>query len=310
MAFEILGMLGQTLHIPNSCFRAVPNPTFYHWDKKYFNLRKLLREYKSKITDNDLIRYYSDQIHSLQVMAENVDKKLSQQRARSGENGISLELLDALHETLADCDTYLKTKVRRKVIEHVLREHAQEVLKLVNDEDGYEDAKTIDGDLISADDPNGKRKRLRYNDLMTASPEEKQERLMDIYFAVLMPKVAAQAATALKRVKVTTLNIPQLPSHNRHGSTSSLGSLVRNATPQAEKAARSRPNPAGRRGETAAAAAGGAASASDYRAAGDRGVVLAGAAHALLAVAARLPQQGRAEVQERASGQQTAVYIA
>ncbi len=227
MAFEIVGMLGRTIHIPNSCFRAVPNPTFYHWDKKYFSMRKLLREYKNKITDDDLIRIDSAHIGALQAMAETVDERLSSQKAKSGESGICLKLLDALHGALDQCDKYLKTMVRRKVIELVLREHVQEVLKMVNNEDGYEDGgEATDGENISTDDPNKGRKLLRYNDLMTASPEEKQEKLMDLYFAVLLPRVVAQATQALRRVKVTTLTIPQLAGHNRQSSNSSLVSLV------------------------------------------------------------------------------------
>src|SRR3569833_1406436 len=222
-------MLGRNLPIRNSCFRAVPNPTFYHWDKKYFSMRKLLHEFKVKIDDDDLIRTDSDHVIKLQAMAEKVDVKLSAQKAKSGENGISLALLDALHEALDQCDDYLQHNVRRKVVELVLREHVQEVLKMVNNEDGYQDA---DG---GAEDPNRDRKRLRYNDLMTASPEEKQEKLMDIYFAVLLPRVVGQAVHALRRAKATTLQIPG-HGHHHHGSTSSVGSAVpsRSPTPAAD----------------------------------------------------------------------------
>lgn len=47
LAFEILGMLSQNLHINNSSFTYIPNPTPYVFDKRSFSLRKLLEAFKS-----------------------------------------------------------------------------------------------------------------------------------------------------------------------------------------------------------------------------------------------------------------------
>jgi len=223
-------MLGLTLRIPNSCFRVVPNPTFYTWDKKYFSLRKLIREYKRKITDDDLITVTSDQIEKLQVLAEGIDRKLRDQKKSTGENSISLELLDALHASLNQCDAYFRQSARRTVVELVLREHIQEVLKMVNNEDGYKDADEAAGSDGGADEDRAQqRRRVRFNDLMNAAPEERQEKLMDIYFAVILPNVVRQVVQAIRRTRASTLQVPG--HHQAHDSTSSMGSAVPTPTP-------------------------------------------------------------------------------
>jgi len=237
-------MLGQTLRLPNSCFRVVPNPTFYTWDKKYFSLRKLIREYKRKITDDDLITVDSDLIDKLQALAEGIDRKLRNQKKMTGENSISLELLDALHDALNQCDAYLKYNIRRQVVELVLREHIQEVLKMVNNEDGYRDADESarsdgGGDGTRDDDRTQQRRRVRFNDLMNAAPEERQEKLMDIYFAELLPNVVRQVVQALRRTGASTLQVPG--HHAGHDSVSSMGSAA--PTPSASRSPTPTPTP-------------------------------------------------------------------
>lgn len=237
LAFELLGMLGQTLRLPNSCFRVVPNPTFYTWDKKYFSLRKLIREYKRKITDDDLVTIDSSQIDRLQLLVEGIDRKLRDQKKTNGEDSISLELLDALHDSLNQCDLYFKGSIRQQIVELVLREHIQEVLKMVNNQDGYRDAdesssRSDGGGGANDDDEHDRtqqRRRVRFNDLMNAAPEERQEKLMDIYFAVVLPNVVRQVVQALRRSRASTLQVPG--HHPMHDSVSSIGSAVPSPSP-------------------------------------------------------------------------------
>ncbi|ERS96516.1 hypothetical protein HMPREF1624_06720 [Sporothrix schenckii ATCC 58251] len=141
LAFEITGMLGRTLHIKKSLFRFLPNPTFYHWDRKYFSMQKLLQEYRSEIGRlgaNEL------QIKELQTLANlTADLLLRKpERDKAGrvkralEDTIDRPLMTVLHENLDRCDLYLKRK-GRKAVEIVLREHVQELLHMVNNEGDY-----------------------------------------------------------------------------------------------------------------------------------------------------------------------------
>jgi hypothetical protein len=239
VAFEILGMLSKTLRLKNSCFRVVPNPTFYVWDKKYFSMRKLLREFKNKIIDDDLVSSSSPRIGELQNEAEAVDNMLTESGKKSGENAISLELLDTLHRALDSCDEYLTHKVRGGLVGFVLREHIQEVLKMVNGEDVY--SSRLDDQTQPDRDT---RQRLRFDDLMTAPPEERQATFMDIYFAVILPRVVELVAQALRRSRQSTLHVPG--HHHGQGSSSSVGSAAgtpsRSPTPVESNAISSTPH--------------------------------------------------------------------
>lgn len=59
-------MLGQTLHLKSSVFRILPNPTFYHWDRKYFRMQRLLKAYESEIA---VLESTENQVGNLQELA-------------------------------------------------------------------------------------------------------------------------------------------------------------------------------------------------------------------------------------------------
>jgi len=212
-------MIGRTIRIPNSCYRMIPNPTAYHWDKKYFSIRKLLQEFRKKIGDDDLVVHETVQIDKLRNWAEKVTRKLKVKKA-----SINLELLDTLTEVINNCDDFLKNTATIQMVELVLREHCQEVLRMVNYEDNDDYASYGDGE-DDPGDPDYRRRHLRFNDLMTASPEEKQEKLMDLYFAVLLPRVMRSATQALRRSKASTLMVPH-GHHEHHSSVDSTASSM------------------------------------------------------------------------------------
>ncbi|KAJ9144124.1 Modin [Pleurostoma richardsiae] len=204
IAFEILGMLSQTLHIPSSCYRMLPNPTKYGWNKKSFSLRKLLLEYNRFMMNDDLVTVQNGHTSLLQNWGGNVAEAI---RARGSEHEFPLSLLDTLHEALDNCDAYLRTKVNRELVVLVLREHLQEVLRLLNERDAFEEPHANSGtdDSGSSKDGDGgtERPRTTFEDLDSASPEEKQAKFMDIYFAVVLPHVVRNSAEVLKKRKST-----------------------------------------------------------------------------------------------------------
>jgi hypothetical protein len=239
VAFELVGMLSKCLHMENSCFRMLPNPTPYHWDKKFFSLRKLLQEYKKKIEDED----YAEQtphVQNLIQLAEQVVGEL-----RPGPQDFSIPLLDALHGAILKCDDFLTNHTSRELFTMVLREHFQEILRMVN-EDPIEATAGTNGTGDTNDEsqvplpsrsptdtaaspppavPGGtprvgsdKRSPPRFDDLNSASPEEKQAKFINIYFEVVLPRVKLQAVGAFERRKTTHY----APSH--HGRDPSVGS--------------------------------------------------------------------------------------
>jgi hypothetical protein len=243
VAFELVGMLSKCLHIKNSCFRMLPNPTPYHWDKKFFSLRKLLQEYKKKVQD-EAVTDQSQQVRDLARLAEEVECELL-----PGPQDFSITLLDALHDAIDKCDEFLTEHVSsRELVTMVLREHFQEILRMVNND--APDSTTAAGNTTdrgqapaSATTPRGTttwspsaaagetpqagsdKPPPRFDDLNAASPEEKQQKFMDIYFDVVLPRVRVQAAGAFRRHRTTHY----APSH--HGRDPSVGSQTADARP-------------------------------------------------------------------------------
>ena len=233
-AFELVGMLSKSLHIANTCFRMLPNPTPYHWDKKFFSLRKLLQEYKKQVQDDD-ITPQTGQVRRLARLAEKVESEL-----QSGPQDFSILLLNALHSAIDECDVFLREGISRELITMVLREHFQEVLRMVNEPDPADAPTTgtaADGggggqgpQSASANGSpvppgaggtplQGQNSRpARFDDLNSAAPEEKQAVFMDIYFSAVLPRVVRQAVEAFRRRKTTRY----APSH--HGRDTSTGS--------------------------------------------------------------------------------------
>lgn len=250
-------MLSKSLHIPNSCFRMLPNPTPYHWDKKFFSLRKLLQEYKKKVQDDD-ITLQTEQVRRLARLAEKVEGEL-----RPGPQDFSIPLLDTLHSAIDECDVFLREHISRELVTMVLREHFQEILRMVNEDPADTTANTTTGNNTdggqgpqSATSPAGTTtsptspagggtpqggsgsRPPRFDDLNSASPEEKQEKFMDIYFSVVLPRVMRQAVEAFRRRKTTRY----APSH--HGRDTSTGSAYSAAaTPAQSPGARPAPTP-------------------------------------------------------------------
>ena len=178
-------MLGKTLHIRNSAFRMLPNPTPYRWDKSFFDLRQLVREYRRHVTDPDLTPVPQDQQPvedtELLVQALEVDKK-------SRTPGYSMRLLDILDR----CDSFLKES-DRDLVRMVIREHFQEVLQLINAEEEVADK---DGESLGGF---GREREEHFSNLTAASPELRQEVFMELYFYRVFPRVRERAVRGYER---------------------------------------------------------------------------------------------------------------
>lgn len=242
--FELLGMLGKTLHIRNSAFRMLPNPTPYHWDKNFFNLRRLVREYWRKISDSDDDMPRTDQITWLIEDAENVVRALDLDK-KSKTPGYSMPLLDTLHNALDKCDEFLKAS-DSDLVRMVVREHFQEVLKLINDKSGGEGDSDGKGNSDGKKDSDGKstlngdkQRATHFHELTAASPEQRQEAFMDLYFFKVLRHVRERAVTSYARRR-TTQYAPS--THSREPSTDSIAE-AKEASPPASPSAATPSNP-------------------------------------------------------------------
>lgn len=224
VAFEIVGMLSRTLYITNTSFRMVPNPTVYTWDTKFFNLSKLLAEFTRLLNDNDMVMPWAqgvtidalEHMNPLLRQAEDVCTALRRQQRDRGEQDFTLELCRALSSAIAFCDVYLAQFT--KLVKVVLREHIQEILRIVNNEDETETPSANPESPGGAGGAGGQYqyRQSRVDQLSEAAPEQRHQVFMDIYFADVLPRVIRQAERNLER-RDTTLHLrnhstPLMPS--------------------------------------------------------------------------------------------------
>src|SRR4051812_10669004 len=95
-------MLGKTLHVRNSAFRMLPNPTPYHWNRSNFNFHRLVREYRKNITVLGLDISHIAQLQNLVKDADILVKTVD-----FGTSEYSIPMLNTLHDILDRCDTFL-----------------------------------------------------------------------------------------------------------------------------------------------------------------------------------------------------------
>lgn len=227
-------MLGRKLHIRNTFFRMLPNPTFYHWDKKFFSLRRLLTAFKANIDDNDLIPHPTSHIENLKKQAEVVVETCRRTRKQRGDGSFDLKLFCALDDAIDFCDEFLtrtpgEEKNNLKIIEVVVREHFQLVLHMVNEEEAPEAPGLDDVRSVAT----SKHEVPSFEDLNAASPEQKQEKFMDLYFSSVLPTVRKRCTRTLRHAARTFLapHEGRAPAKPKAGATVNIPSRTPTPTP-------------------------------------------------------------------------------
>jgi len=211
-------MLGKTLHIRNRPFRTLPNPVPYHWEPISFNLEEVIREYSRKIKSLDCLgafRELEDVSQSVHGALLNNNKRVREDRALAAqfgrqssakdrvlsrglgtEPGELMELLETLHDALDKCDHYLNGE-EFNLVRLVLREHVQEVLKQVNGEDDEDEDDDYEEDRLSLHD---KRPNRRFEQVLAASPEDRQREFINMYFDHVLSEVRLRAVCSYSRM--------------------------------------------------------------------------------------------------------------
>jgi hypothetical protein len=241
ISFEILGMLGRTLHIEHSSFTYIPNPTSDRWDKRAVSLVKVLESYQY-LFENPLASDHRNPLivnlikSRITEILANVDEKQPLQR---------LLLLKALHETLDDTDEILTAKTkyardcyvngnvrpppprprdseltiegtethrqeeRRGIVQDVLRAHIQEVVRQLDRDDRASENQNLQVPEAGSPSPGTSRyqdenrhprpPQPRFEDMDEASPDERPQKFMEVYFEVIRRRVVNHAVNSTGR---------------------------------------------------------------------------------------------------------------
>lgn len=257
VSFELLGMLGKTLHIRNSCFTYIPNPTPDRWDKRSFSLMRIMESYRA-LSENELPQGKRNKtIHT--TLNRHISKILS----LSGEKDSPADLprLNALHAAIDDCDAVLTGKCsknygikafappveaqkshdhsppkldllarRREIVQDVLRSHVQEVLRLLNDrEEHASDAMSLYVPDFHSGSPRTSKHYERlvpgFKDVDKCGPDERQHRFMEVYFDVVRRHVVQNATLTTER-RASFAAAPHNFAFRRRGSVASQSSIA------------------------------------------------------------------------------------
>ncbi|KUI73288.1 hypothetical protein VM1G_09118 [Cytospora mali] len=195
--FEILGMLAKPMYIPDTYYRYLPNPTTYSWNKKNFSLRKLTLEFSRAIHDDD-IAPQSDHVFQMQKWVSDVSRHLESQKNWGEDNVFPMTLLRALYDAIDKCDRYLVAE-GPELVSLVVREHVQEVMRLLNT------SNSTTGDAAEKGDDStiSSKEQHTFDELNSAGPEEKQQKFMDIYFTTVAQAVTKNCHETLRKKKST-----------------------------------------------------------------------------------------------------------
>lgn len=199
VAFEVLGMVATSMYIPQTYYRFLPNPTTFSWNRKNFSLRKLILEYTEFLNNDDMIVMRTSHIFELTQWCYELHMHLVKWK---NEDVFSMTLLQALHDAIKKCDEYLKKN--EKLVKLVIREHIQEVMRLLNESSSPPSSSHDEQDdttTLSSTD----RTRRAFDELNSAGPEERQNKLMDIYFTTVLQAVTKKCHESLLKQKDTAV---------------------------------------------------------------------------------------------------------
>lgn len=191
-------MLAKPMYIEDTYYRYLPNPTTYSWNKKNFSLPKLILEFNRAVNDDD-IAPETDHLVQMQKWVYDVAKHLQNKKAWREDSVFPMTLLRALHKAIAKCDKYLKDE-GADLVSLVIREHVQEVMRLLNTR-----APSSSGGAGDSGDEStlSSRESQTFDELNSAGPEEKQQKFMDIYFTTVAQAVTRNCHEVLRKKNST-----------------------------------------------------------------------------------------------------------
>lgn len=227
-------MVAESLYMPNTYYRFIPNPTTFSWNRKNFSARKLLREFIKAMRPDSEFLTYTHHMMELQAWGEELDAHL---KNWADEDDFSMGLLQSLDACVKKCDAYLtppEPTLRERMVtmtKLVVREHVQEVMKLLNEipEDVDDAGDAGDDSTLASKDPrhgghhHAKRNTTNtttatttttaFEELNSAAPEVRQGKLVEIYFTTVRRAVAENVPHTLQK-RHTGAYVPSVASRS------------------------------------------------------------------------------------------------
>ncbi|KAK0666116.1 hypothetical protein QBC41DRAFT_156980 [Cercophora samala] len=150
--FELLGMLGRTLHQKDRCYTYLPNPTIYAWETRAFSLRLLLAAFSYHLDTiaarDDSKRTSSD----LEVLAEQATL-LRENLPPTKDEGYDPKQLNLLNDSIGAADAILAA-VPKPLVLDVIQQHVHTVHSALNPEHGKDPIHSL---VSLLDAPRGER---------------------------------------------------------------------------------------------------------------------------------------------------------
>ncbi|KAL7931370.1 hypothetical protein V8C35DRAFT_310238 [Trichoderma chlorosporum] len=157
ISFEILGMVGQILHIKDTVFRMLPNPTVYYWEPSTFSLPTLTSNIVALLKVAETETTYvedGDQISQILDWCDDRPEKIEKPAGGSIHTDIgstaTADRIAQLRGAVELCDQFL-TGVDMVMVYQVVRVHIQEVLGMLNEKTGNGPEKEDRGSITISD---------------------------------------------------------------------------------------------------------------------------------------------------------------
>lgn len=222
VVFELIGMLATSLHIKNSVFRMLPNPTQHRWDTADFSLVLIMKAFVYELDEGRMSmhsaapRNHTFIQRRLYQSAQAILEHTPQIPDRTPDIHVApdIDLLNLLHESVADATEVLTARNareqtmrdrtssgapnvsheereilqsrRRKLTLLILRNHIQVILAGLNE--GIASGPPVD--IIAG---GGLTPTPTWEELDHIPPELKEAKLMEIYFQIARPRVVVEA---------------------------------------------------------------------------------------------------------------------
>ncbi|KAF4461058.1 modin [Fusarium albosuccineum] len=174
VAFELIGMLAQPIHIMGTSFRRVPNPTTYYWRPRSFDLTCLMASLRRHLDTPGPITptpQLSEVCRSINAIEGEYDAEPA---------GCSYKLLDELHDAIDHIDDYLTKSVSQLDVLQIVRRHFEIVLEQLNNTES------------------------EFEKLAVAPPLKRESLLADLYFSIVRSAVVG-AGVKPNGTQATTL---------------------------------------------------------------------------------------------------------
>ena len=189
-------MVGKTIHVEDTVFRMLPNPTVFYWDPNTFSMPTLMAEFLTslRILKSEKLLKDSKQIADILDWADSHDSHFTKLRASSSIlvnisediSGVNLvNELSHLRKGIELCDKFFQPATF-SLVRKVLRIHIQEILNILNEK---KDTTTNTKDNAKKDGEYDENAPITIDDIDSAFVNEKEYLLMQMYFETVRKNV-------------------------------------------------------------------------------------------------------------------------